>query len=116
MPNPVVHFEIGVKDSDAAAAFYRDLFGWEIRATDPEYSLVEGGADGGIGGGLMRTRGQIPSYVTVYVSVEDLATSLQHAVKLGGTELVKPTPIPGVGSFALFRDLDDNVIGLLQQQ
>jgi predicted enzyme related to lactoylglutathione lyase len=35
---------------------------------------------------------------------------------MGGTELVEPTPIPGVGSFALFRDLDDNVTGLIQPQ
>lgn len=115
MSNPVVHFEIGVKDDDASAAFYRDLFGWEIRRSDPEYSVVDS-ADGGIGGGLMHTHSGMPSYVTVYVRVEDLAASLQKAVALGGTALVEPTPIPGVGSFALFRDLDDNVIGLLQPQ
>ncbi len=113
MPNPVVHFEIGIKDAEVSAAFYRDLFGWEIHGTDPEYAVVDA-ADGGIGGGLMRTRGDMPTYVTFYVSVDDLAVSLEHAVKLGGKALVPPTPIQGVGSFALFRDPDDNVIGLLQ--
>lgn len=115
MPSPVVHFEIGIKDTEASAAFYRDLFGWEIHSTDPEYALVDA-AEGGIGGGLMRMRGDMPAYVTVYVSVDDLAASLEHAVKLGGKALVPPTPIPGVGAFALFQDLDDNVIGLLQPQ
>lgn len=115
MPNPVVHFEIGIKDAEASAAFYRDLFGWEIQPFDREYAVVAA-ADGGIGGGLMHASGDMPPYVTVYVSVEDLAVSLEHAVKLGGKALVQPTPIPGVGSFALFQDLDDNVIGLLQAQ
>ncbi len=115
MPNPVVHFEIGIKDAEASAAFYRDLFGWEIHSTDPEYMLVSA-SDGGVGGGLMRTHGDMPTYVTVYVSVDDLAASLEHAVKLGGKALVQPTPIPGTGSFALFTDLDGNVIGLIQPQ
>ena len=115
MPNPVVHFEIGTQDTEASAAFYRDLFGWDIRPTDPQYSLVDA-VDGGISGGLMRTRSDVPAYVTVYVSVEDLAATLERAVKLGGKALVEPTPIPGVGAFALFRDPDENVIGLLQQQ
>ncbi len=115
MPNPVVHFEIGTANSAASAAFYRELFGWEINDTDPEYALVDA-VEGGIGGGLMRTRDDMPAYVTVYVDVEDLAASLEHAVKLGGKALVPPTPVPGMGSFALFLDLDDNVIGLLQPQ
>ena len=113
MPNPVVHFEIGIKDPEASAAFYRELFGWQIHSSDPEYCVVDS-ADGGIGGGLMRTHGDMPTYVTFYVSVDDLVTSLEHAVKLGGRALVQPTPIPRVGSFALFTDLDGNVIGLLQ--
>ncbi|HEU5426548.1 MAG TPA: VOC family protein [Actinocrinis sp.] len=115
MPNPVMHFEIGIKDSEASAAFYRELFGWQIHSTDPEYAVVDA-SDGGIGGGLMHTHGDMPTYVTFYVSVEDLVTSLEHAVKLGGRALVQPTPIKGVGSFALFTDLDGNVVGLLQPQ
>ena len=115
MPNPVVHFEIGTANTEESAAFYRDLFGWEIHSADPGYALVDAAA-GGIGGGLMRTRGEMPAYVTVYVGVEDLAASLEQAVKLGGKALVQPTPIAGFGSFALFLDLDDNIIGLLQSQ
>ena len=45
----------------------------------------------------------MPAYVTIYVAVEDL----------GGTSLVPPTPIPGVGSFALFQDPEGNTIGIL---
>jgi uncharacterized protein len=97
MPNPVVHFEIGTANTEESAAFYRDLFGWEIHSADPGYALVDA-AGGGIGG------------------VEDLAASLEQAVKLGGKALVQPTPIEGFGSFALFLDLDDNIIGLLQSQ
>jgi predicted enzyme related to lactoylglutathione lyase len=30
MPNPVVHFEIGGRDSAATQKFFTDLFGWTI--------------------------------------------------------------------------------------
>jgi len=115
MPHPVVHFEIGVTNSDVSTAFYRDLFGWEISPAGPGYWLVPR-QDDGIGGGLMQTSGDMPAYLTVYVAVEDLAASLDRAVELGGKLLVGPTPIPGVGSFGLFQDPDGNVIGLPRAQ
>ena len=42
MGNPVVHFEIGVNDSDAANKFYADLFGWKIDSSNPmNYGIVD---------------------------------------------------------------------------
>ncbi|WP_020657754.1 VOC family protein [Amycolatopsis benzoatilytica] len=114
MAHPVVHFEIGIRDSEKSIAFYRDLFGWDVQDAGPDYWLVSPG-NGGIGGGLMRGREDIPPYVTVYVAVDDLQPSLDRVVELGGEVLVGPTPIPDMGSFALFRDPDGNVIGIIQQ-
>jgi predicted enzyme related to lactoylglutathione lyase len=34
MLNRVIHFEIHAADTAKMAAFYRDLFGWEIRKWD----------------------------------------------------------------------------------
>lgn len=58
-----MHWEIGGRDLDTLASFYRELFGW----------------------------------------VKDL----------GGTPLLPPTPIPGVGAFALLHDPEGNTIGIL---
>lgn len=112
MPHPVIHFEIGSKDGRRSQEFYRELFGWQPEPAGPEYWLIPP-QDGGIGGGLMQAAQEIPTYVTVYVAVEDLRASLEKAVELGGKVAVEPTQIPGVGEFALFHDLDGNVIGLL---
>jgi len=111
MSNSVVHWEIGGRDLDTLAAFYRGLFGWEAAGFDADYRLVE--AHEGIGGGLMRCRDDMPNYVTIYVAVDDLDASLARAAELGGTQVVPPTEIPGVGSFALFQDPEGNTIGLL---
>lgn len=112
MGSPVVHWEIGGRDLDTMAAFYRDLFGWEAAGFDDDYRLVDLGE--GVGGGLMRCRDDMPAYVTIYVSVDDLDATLAKVKDLGGTPLVPPTPIPGVGAFALFQDPEGNTIGILR--
>lgn len=112
MTHGVVHWEIGGRDLDRLGAFYQELFGWEATGFDPNYRLVA--PSDGPGGGLMRCRDDMPAYVTVYVSVDDLDATLARVKDLGGTPLVPPTPIPGVGSFALFQDPEGNTIGILQ--
>lgn len=115
MTNPVIHFEIGARDSASLRDFYERLFGWKFDTTDPNYSLFPG-TDSGIGGGLMQLREGMPDYVTVYVGVGDLAATLTRAEELGGGTLVEPTPIPPVGEFAMMRDPEGHVIGLLHSQ
>jgi predicted enzyme related to lactoylglutathione lyase len=114
MPDPVVHWEIGGRDLDGLTAFYRELFGWQPTTFDPDYRLVDLGS--GIGGGLMRCRDDMPAYVTIYVAVDDLEATLEQVRSLGGTPLLPPTPIPGVGAFALFQDPEGNTIGVLHPE
>ena len=40
--------------------------------------------------------------------------SLDNAVALGGKALVPPTPIPGIGHFAMFSDPAGNNIGMFK--
>ncbi|GID29845.1 VOC family protein [Paractinoplanes brasiliensis] len=113
MPNPVVHWEIGGRDLETLQDFYAKAFGWTIRDGGPGYRMVDR-VGGGLGGGLMQAREQAPPYVTIYVQVEDLETALKLIGDLGGTPLVPPTPIDDSMSFALFRDPEGNVVGLLR--
>ncbi|WP_328527941.1 VOC family protein [Nocardioides sp. NBC_00368] len=114
MAHPVVHFEIAGPDGERLIEFYRDLFGWEIQGAGPDYWLVTAGKEG-IGGGVMQTRDEMPSYVTVYVATDDLEASLRRAGELGGETVVPPMEIPGTGSFAMFRDPSGNTIGLFRE-
>ena len=111
MANRVVHWEIGGRDLDTMAGLYHDLFGWEPASDDAHYRLVN--LDEGVGGGLMRCQVDMPAYVTIYVAVNDLDATLARVKELGGTPLVPPIPIPGVGAFALFQDPEGNTIGIL---
>lgn len=114
MGRPVVHFEIGSNDAGRLERFYTELFDWEVDAQNfGGYHLVEASEESGIGGGIMQTREGVPPYLTIYVEVDDLEGHLRKAEALGGERVVPPTPIPGVGAFAMFKDPDGNVIGLI---
>lgn len=116
MGRPVVHFEIGVTDPERAERFYGELFDWTMQEAAGGYRLVTTDGGVGIGGGLMPTREEIPTYVSIYVGVEDLESTLERAEKLGGKTTVEPMPIEGVGRFAMFSDPDGNLIGILTEE
>jgi uncharacterized protein len=120
MNNPVVHFEILGPDGPSVVAFYRELFGWELRQVPmtgyQAYAFLPQ-PDEGIGGGV----GQLdpadpagPSMVTIYIQVEDPGATLDRAVQAGATVSLPPTDIDGVGTIARFRDPHGNVIGLVR--
>lgn len=108
MGQPVVHFEIGVRDREKAEAFYAALFGWRIDRSGPA-SLID--TDGGTGiNGHITSLGHAPHhYVTFYAAVEDLPACLARAESLGGRTIVPPVDIPA-GTFAWLADPDGNTI------
>ena len=108
---PVVHFEIGCRDSAKTQAFYGQLFDWDIIQAGPAAIINTGGE--GINGHITALGHEPYHYVTVYVQVDDLQAYLNKATALGGKTLVPPVPIP-TGKFAWLADPDGNIIGLLQ--
>ena len=111
MPNPVIHFEIQVKNAETGQEFYRKLFDWDISADNPmNYGVVDTQA-GGINGGV--TADPAAPRVVIYVGVEDLQASLARAESLGGKTVTPPTEIPGVVTFAIMSDPEGNIIGLV---
>ena len=121
MPNAVVHFEIPADDLARAKAFYENVFGWKIKqfpmpAGGPEYWGVTTRKDGapGINGGLMKRNmpGQpFANYVDVK-SIDEFQGKIQAA---GGTLVMPKQEIaPGMGSIAVFRDTEGNMMGLYQ--
>jgi predicted enzyme related to lactoylglutathione lyase len=120
----VVHFEIHAADLPRAAKFYTDLFGWAITKWDGpvEYWLVKTGEDGtrGINGGLVRRNGPAPAdgqAVNAYVCTVDVPNLDEYfakAQKLGAAVALPKMPIPGVGWLAYVKDLDGNILGIMQ--
>jgi predicted enzyme related to lactoylglutathione lyase len=116
MGRAVVHWEISAKDAGALQRFYSDLFDWQVNADNPMgYGLVITGARerGGIDGGIMAAHEGMPTYVALYVEVDDLEGTLARAEQAGARAVLPPTPIEGVGRIAMFQDPEGNMIGLI---
>jgi predicted enzyme related to lactoylglutathione lyase len=112
MPAPVVHFEIGSKDTAATAAFYGAVFDWRFGGDGPA-RFVTGGHEGGPTG-MLNALGHPPdNYVMVYVQVDDIAATLERVAAAGGVKLVGPIPLPDGRRFAWIQDPAGNAIGLL---
>jgi hypothetical protein len=112
--HPVVHFEIRTEDPDAARRFYGELFGWRFpEGGIPGYTYVESGVPNAIPGGIGPTQGGDPM-VTVFVGVEDVASALASAERLGGRVVQPATQVPGV-TFGLFADPQGHVVGVAAQ-
>lgn len=112
MPNPVVHFEIGCRDTGNAAGFYTAMFGWNTTPAGPA-TMINTGAAEGIHG-HMTALGHEPFHYTIfYVGVDDINAYIEKAQSLGGKMLVPKVDIP-TGSFAWISDPDGNTVGLWQ--
>jgi uncharacterized protein len=110
MPCPVVHFEIGCRDSAKTAEFVCQLFDWKTEASGPAV-MINTGSSEGIQGHITALGQEPYNYVTFYAQVDNLEAYLDKASSLGGKTLVPPVDI-GYGSFAWVGDPDGNVIGL----
>lgn len=91
MSQPIVWWEIEVREPEAFQRFHRTLWGWRFRPAfaeselDEEYWIVET-ADGAAIGGLQRSRSTASPHpgVRLYVQVEDLEQALRDVETNGG--------------------------------
>ena len=113
-PHPaVVHWEIQSSDPARQRDFFSSLFGWTIDANNPQnYGMVSHGGADSIGGGIGDTQ-DATSRVTVYVEVPDIDVTLARATEMGAAMIMPRTDI-GMVVMAQFRDLDGNLIGLVE--
>ena len=110
MGQPVVHFEIGCRDSGKTATFFSELFGWQMQAMGPA-TMINTGSESGIQGHITSLGHEPHSYTTFYVQVDDVKAYLDKVAALGGRVVVPLVEIP-TGTFAWFADPEGNTIGL----
>jgi predicted enzyme related to lactoylglutathione lyase len=114
-----IHFELSAVDPARAITFYKAIFGWTIEpAGGPEeYYLITTGpaTEPGINGAITRTRdGTVGTVNTIGVTSVD--ESVAAVTANGGTILMTPQLMPGVGRLAMCKDTEGNVFGILQME
>jgi uncharacterized protein len=116
MSDPVVQWQIVTTNPEPVAAFYRKLFGWTITTQNAlGYREVETG-EGGTRGGIWPAPPDAHSFVQLFVSVADVARSLEQAIELGAKTIVPPTMLPDGDTLAIVADPHGMTFGLMQRR
>jgi uncharacterized protein len=117
MPNPVMQFQIISKTPDETAAFYSKLFGWEVDANNPMgYRQINTGSKEGIQGGIWPAPPQAPTFVQLFVAVEDVRAAVKNAEGLGAKLLIPPTMLPEGDEMAVMHDPQGMSFGIWRQK
>ena len=102
MAGEMVHYEVTVKDVDAAQAFWGGVFGWKFGESMPgmDYRMAQINETSGaaIAGGDATN-----SHPNVYLNVDDIDASIAKVRELGGKADDK-TVVPTHGSFSACSD------------
>jgi len=113
MGNAVTQFQIISKSPEEAAKFYGSLFRWKVDANNPMgYRRIDTGSAEGIQGGIWPAPPQTPTFVQLFVTVEDVKATAAEAVELGAKLLIPPTMLPEGEEMAVLHDPQGMSFGL----
>ena len=112
MHQPVTYVELNSPDLYRTARFFTDVFGWQPQPfAAPDYLVAPHGDHTGVDTGLMSSRDGQPRAVPV-IRVDDLTAATTRVAAHGGTVVVEPFTVPGVGRGCYVVDPTGLLIGL----
>ncbi len=108
----IVYFELPADDMARAKRFYRKLFDWEFQKVPKwDYWMITTGGKDALYGGLTK-REKTRKSVVNYIDVESVEKCIIKIEKAGGKILVPKMPVKGWGYFAIFKDTENNIMGI----
>jgi uncharacterized protein len=112
MPAPIVFIDIVGPELPKQAAFYKDIFGWDVGAAGnfsvPATSPLQG---------VLRVedpKDNPTAERVIYLGVPDINATLAAIGAHGGKTVLPRLEVPGVAILALFTDPAGNRMGLVE--
>lgn len=110
--------ELRTADPAAARKYYTEVIGWEVEEMDmggdggPYLVLKAAGAP--VGGIMANPAGKgAPDHWMSFVTVDDVDKRAAKAKAAGGTVLMEPFDVPGVGRIAAIADPTGAAVSLI---
>lgn len=113
MAGQMVHVEIPAQDTAASRSFWGSLFGWEFSAYEGSPSEYHMARFSETTGGAIYAADGSAAAPRLYFDVDDINAANVRVRELGG-EAGDAMPVPGMGWFSYFKDVDGNEFGLWQ--
>jgi predicted enzyme related to lactoylglutathione lyase len=116
MSNPVIQFQILSKTPEGTAHFYQTLFGWTVNADNPlGYREISTGSKEGIQGGIWPAPPQAPTFVQLFVAVDDVEVYVAKAESMGAKVIIPPTTLPDGSQLAVMHDPQGMSFGIMKR-
>ncbi len=119
-----IWIDLSTHDIEAAVTFYREMFGWDVAASGPEYGgyrmiAADGKNIGGMMSSLMGPEGptdepQSPTAWTVYLHTADIVATSDRTAAAGGAVVVPPMDVGPLGKMACVTDPAGAFVGFWQ--
>lgn len=116
MSNRIVHFEIPANEPEKIMEFYSNVFGWKMQKFgDFNYWSCNTGdeKEPGINGGIMK-RQHADQPIVNTIKVVNLDEMMKKVSAAGGEIVVPKMVIPGVGWLSYFKDVEGNIMGIME--
>ncbi len=116
-PNSLCWNELSTRDTKAAGAFYREVFGWVPDTApmgDTEYTqwMLDGNSIGGMMTMSAEVPAEVPAYWLVYFAVADCDSTVDAATTLGATVTVPAMEIEP-GRMPILSDPQRTLFGVI---
>jgi predicted enzyme related to lactoylglutathione lyase len=118
----ITWFDLSVEDAETLKDFYGAVVGWRPEAVDmgsySDFNMNKPGSEE-TAAGICHARGvnaDLPPQWLLYITVEDLDTSMSRCLELGGAVVAGPKPLGEDARYCVIRDPAGAVAALYEQQ
>jgi uncharacterized protein len=110
----ICYIEMPTSDIARSAAFYKQVFGWQIRTRGDGHTAFDDTTGQVSGTWIVGRAPASQPGLLMYIMVDSVAATLDAIVASGG-QIVQPIGADAPEITARFRDPGGNVVGLYQQ-
>ena len=109
----ICYIEIPAQDIDASAAFYKKVFGWNVRTRGDGHLAFDDGVGQVSGAWVLNRKPMTEVGLLIYIMVDSVAATVDKVAANGGT-IVQPLGADAPEITARFADPAGNILGLYQ--
>ena len=110
----ICYLELPAVDINRSAAFYKAVFGWQVRQRGDGRAAFDDGVGAVSGTWVTGRKPHTELGVLIYIMVDSAAKTLEAVVANGG-KIVQPIGMDAPEITARFSDPAGNILGLYQQ-
>jgi hypothetical protein len=111
------HFSINADDTERGRRFYQAVFGFGFQPWGPPGFFIDEDTGRGVSGALQGRRtigGEAMPGIEITFAVDDIPSTVAAVEANGGSIIMPPAVIEGVGELIYFKDSEGNIVGAMK--